>query len=111
MRVPTRKGSESVFGIGVQEMLLVGLLFLVIFGLSKLHTIARDFGRFVNEARRSVEEFKDGFVSEDEGGREPAKTMDPEVNRELEGNIPREEPAVVIRSDPRNEEISNNRSM
>ena len=111
MRVPTRKGSESVFGIGVQEMLLVGLLFLVIFGPSKLPTIARDFGRFVNEARRSVEEFTDGFVSENGGGREPAKTMNLEVNRKLEGNISREKPAVVIRSDPRNEEISNNRSM
>jgi sec-independent protein translocase protein TatB len=85
-------------------MLLVGLLFLVIFGPDKLPDVARDIGRFVNEARRSVEEFKDGFVSEDEAGRKPAKTGDPEVNRELERNLPREEAAVVIRTDPRNEQ-------
>ena len=85
-------------------MLLVGALFLVVFGPDKLSDVARDIGRFVNEARRSVEEFKDGFVSEDEAGRKPAKTGDPEVNRELERNLPREEAAVVIRTDPRNEQ-------
>ena len=53
-----------MFGIGVQEMLLVGLLFLVIFGPSKLPEMARDLGRFVNEALRSVEEFKEDLVSE-----------------------------------------------
>jgi Tat protein translocase TatB subunit len=46
------------FGIGFQELLIVGILFLILFGPSKLPQMARDLGRFVNEARRSVDEFK-----------------------------------------------------
>lgn len=46
------------FGIGFQELLVVGILFLILFGPSKLPQMARDLGRFVNEARRSVDEFK-----------------------------------------------------
>ncbi len=87
-----------MFGIGVQEMVLVGLLFLVIFGPSKLPDMARDLGRFVNEARRSVEEFKEDLVSEEEGGREPRKGRGPEASRELEENVRHEEVAVVDQS-------------
>jgi TatA/E family protein of Tat protein translocase len=58
-----------VFGIGVQEMVIVGLLFLVIFGPSKVPDMVQDLGRVVNEARRSVDEFKEDLVSEEEDGR------------------------------------------
>jgi sec-independent protein translocase protein TatB len=54
-----------VFGIGGQEMIIIGLLFLVIFGPSKLPQMARDLGRFVNEARRSVDEFKGELMLDD----------------------------------------------
>lgn len=47
-----------MFGIGTQEMVIIGLLFLVIFGPGKLPGMARDFGRFVSGARRHVDEFK-----------------------------------------------------
>jgi Tat protein translocase TatB subunit len=55
-----------VFGIGGQELIIIGLLFLVIFGPSKLPHMARDLGRFVNEARRSVDEFKGELMLDDE---------------------------------------------
>ena len=89
-----------MFGIGVQETLLVGLLFLVIFGLSKLPGMARDLGRFVSEARRSVEALKADLAHEQEGGREPRKGRNPEINRELAENVPREEVAAIDRSTP-----------
>ena len=54
-----------MFGIGMQEMVIVGLLLLVIFGPKKLPAMARDVGRFVSDARRSVEEFKEDLVSEE----------------------------------------------
>ncbi len=54
-----------VFGIGGQELVIIGLLFLVIFGPNKLPQMARDLGRFVNEARRSVDEFKSELISGD----------------------------------------------
>jgi TatA/E family protein of Tat protein translocase len=40
-----------MFGIGPQELIIIGLLVLVIFGPKKLPGMAKDLGRFVNEAR------------------------------------------------------------
>ena len=54
------------FWIGFQEVLVIGVLFLILFGPSKLPQMARDLGRFVNEARRSVDEFKSELVAGDE---------------------------------------------
>ena len=54
------------FGVGFQEMVIIGLLFLVLFGPSKLPQMARDLGRFVNEARRSIDEFKEELTAEHE---------------------------------------------
>ncbi len=88
-----------MFGVGVQEMVLIGLLFLVIFGPSKLPQMARDLGGFVNEARRSVEEFKDELMIEEDNGQEPRKGRKPEVSWGLE----REEVSAVERSDRRTE--------
>jgi Tat protein translocase TatB subunit len=55
-----------VFGIGGQELIIIGLLFLVIFGPSKLPQMARDLGKFVTEARRSMDEFKGELLSDDD---------------------------------------------
>ena len=55
-----------MFGIGGQEMIIIGLLFLVIFGPSKLPQMARDLGKFVNEARRSMDEFKGELPSDED---------------------------------------------
>ena len=55
-----------MFGIGPEEMVVIGLLFLVIFGPSKTTSMARDLGRFIKEAQHSVEEFKAEFLSEEQ---------------------------------------------
>ncbi len=86
----------------MQEMVIVGLLFLVIFGPSKLPAIARDLGRFVSEARRSVEEFKEDLVSEEE---ELRKSRDPEASRNPEENVGREEEAAIESSAQRTERL------
>jgi sec-independent protein translocase protein TatB len=52
------------FGVGFQEMVIIALLFLVLFGPNKLPQMARDLGRFVNEARRSIDEFKEELTAE-----------------------------------------------
>ena len=83
----------------MQEMVIVGLLFLVIFGPSKLPAMARDLGRFVSEARRSVEEFKEDLVSEEDGGQELRKSRDPEEN------VGREEEAAIESSAQRTERL------
>jgi Tat protein translocase TatB subunit len=55
-----------VFGIGGQELIIIGLLFLVIFGPNKLPQMARDLGKFVTEARRSMDEFKGELLSDED---------------------------------------------
>ena len=76
-------------GVGVQEMVFIGLLFLVIFGPSKLPQMARDLGQFVNEARRAVDEFKEDLILEEEDGRNPEES----------GGLEREEASEVERSE------------
>jgi Sec-independent protein translocase protein TatA len=56
-----------VFGVGPQEVLVIVLLLLVVFGPGKAVSLARDLGRFASEARGQVEEFKDELLhGEDE---------------------------------------------
>ncbi len=52
------------FGIGFQEMVLIGVMFLILFGPNKLPQMARDLGRFVNDARRAVDDFKEELTAD-----------------------------------------------
>jgi sec-independent protein translocase protein TatB len=62
-----------MFGLGGSEIVIIGLLFLLIFGPSKLPQMARDIGRFVGEARRSIDEFKDELTIEPDPDEKPAR--------------------------------------
>ena len=78
-----------MFGIGAQEMVIVGLLFLVVFGPSKLPGMARDFGRFVNQARGHIDEFKSELTStEDSGSSEPQRGDRADVDQSRPGREP-----------------------
>jgi Sec-independent protein translocase protein TatA len=55
-----------MFGIGSEELVVIGLLFLVVFGPGKAASMARDLSRFVTKARDSVEEFKGELISAEE---------------------------------------------
>ena len=91
-----------MFGIGMQEMVIIGVLLLVVFGPGKLPGMARDVGRFVNEARRSVEEFKEDLTSEEGDGREPRERKYPLASGAREEGR-HDEDAAVARSAPPNE--------
>ena len=63
-----------MLGVGGSEIIVIALIFLVIFGPNSLPKMARDLGRFVTEARRAVDDFKDEITSaadddEDDGKR------------------------------------------
>ncbi len=75
-----------MFGIGPQELVLIALLFLLIFGPGKLPSMARDFGRFVTGVNRSVEEFKSefGFGDELEESRLAVEDLIDEANLDVE---------------------------
>jgi sec-independent protein translocase protein TatB len=62
-----------MFGIGGQEILIIGLIFLVVFGPSKLPQMARDLGRFVSDARRSMDEFKSELISDEDEDSRPKR--------------------------------------
>src|SRR5215216_1184107 len=52
-----------MFGVGPQEVVIIVGLVLIIFGPAKAAGIARDLGRWVNEAHRPVEELKEELAS------------------------------------------------
>jgi Tat protein translocase TatB subunit len=55
-----------MFGVGPQEMVIIGLIFLVIFGPGSLPKMARDVGRFVSESRRAIEDFKEELTASED---------------------------------------------
>ena len=65
-----------MFGIGPQELMLIGVLILIIFGPMKAAGMARKLGHFVKEANHTVEDFKEELLSEEE---------DKEARRTVEG--------------------------
>jgi Sec-independent protein translocase protein TatA len=69
-------------------MVFIGLLFLIIFGPSKLPQMARELGQFVNEARRAVDGFKEDLILEEEDGRKPEESgrLEREEASEVEGS-------------------------
>lgn len=62
-----------MFGVGPSELVIVALLFLVIFGPSKLPQMARDAGRLMTEARRAMDDFKEELTSADGDNKEEQK--------------------------------------
>ena len=54
---------KPMLGVGGSEIVFIALIFLIIFGPGSLPKMARDVGRFVTEARRAVDEFKEEITS------------------------------------------------
>ena len=71
-----------MLGIGGSEIVIIALLVLIIFGPSKLPQMARDIGRFVGEARRSIDEFKEELTAEyDEDDKENKESKGKSLKR------------------------------
>jgi len=58
-----------VFGVGAQEVVIIVLVLLIVFGPAKMGQMARDVGKVAYGARRSLEEFKSELSSADEDDR------------------------------------------
>ena len=50
-----------MFGIGGQEIVIIVVVLLIVFGPAKLEHMAKEVGRFAYKARASMEEFKEEF--------------------------------------------------
>lgn len=60
-----------MFGVGPQEVMVIVLLLLVVFGPGKAVSMARDLGRLTNEARGQMEDFKDEILGGEQSRDEP----------------------------------------
>ncbi len=69
-----------MFGIGPGELAVIAVLFLVIFGPDKVPQMARDIGKFTNEARRAIEDFREDItqMNDDEDDDEDSYAEDDE---------------------------------
>ena len=74
-----------MFGVGMQELLVIGLIALLIFGPHRLPQMARDLGRLANEVRGSLDPFRDELSSEEEG---EADEVQLEVEETKEERVP-----------------------
>jgi TatA/E family protein of Tat protein translocase len=87
-----------VFGIGFQELLVILVIALLVFGPKRLPELARSLGRGLAEFRRASSELRDQLNVE-----EPAPPKAPAAPRELAspatpspaGAAPQPEPAQV----------------
>lgn len=53
-----------MFGLGMQELIVIFVLALLIFGPKKLPEIGRSLGRSLAEFKRASEELKEGLAAE-----------------------------------------------
>lgn len=49
----------AVFGIGMQELLIILLILLLLFGASKLPELARSMGKALKEFKKGTKEVED----------------------------------------------------
>jgi Sec-independent protein translocase protein TatA len=77
-----------MFGIGPQEVVVIVLLLLVVFGPGKAMSMVRDLGRFVSEARSQIEEFKDELL---DGGEDQDELANGSSNNYITNEIDKRE--------------------
>jgi len=74
-----------LFGVGMQELVVILVLVLILFGPRRLPEIGRAIGKTVRQLRRATQDFREAIEQE------PPEEIRKEVEKKLSENISREE--------------------
>ena len=74
-----------MFGVGTQELVIILVLVLILFGPRKLPEIGRAIGKAMRELKRTTQDFREAIEQE------PPEEIRKEVEKKLTENISREE--------------------
>jgi len=80
-----------MFGMGMQELIVIFVIALLVFGPKKLPEIGRSLGRGLAEFKRASEELKEGLAAELAAEEERAR---PAAREEPQGTTPETPPAA-----------------
>ncbi len=81
-----------MFDVGMQELVVILVLVLILFGPRRLPEIGRSIGKAVRELKRTTEDFREAIEQE------PPEDVRKEVERKLSENISREDDGENIES-------------
>ncbi len=81
-----------MFGVGMQELVVILVLALILFGPRRLPEIGRAIGKTVRQLRRATQDFREAIEQE------PPEEIRREVEKKLSENISREEDGKDIES-------------
>lgn len=87
-----------MFDIGLQEMLVIGVLALLVFGPSKLPELGRMFGRAMREFRRASDEFRSTVETNlqiNEPDLVPSPIIEPAPTTDAVATLPSEQEATT----------------
>ncbi len=81
-----------MFGLGMQELIVIFVIALLIFGPKKLPELGRSLGRGLAEFKRASEELKEGLAAELAAEEERAR---PAAHEEPQGTTPETPPVAA----------------
>lgn len=77
-----------MFGMGMQELIVIFVIALLVFGPSKLPELGRSLGRAMAEFKRASEELKEGLTAELSSEEEKASTPTREEQHAAHADTP-----------------------
>lgn len=85
-----------MFGLGLSEILFLGVLALIVIGPKQLPELARNLGRFLNELKRATDGLTDDLKSQTriDFDLKSRRLRDPEDLLEKKDDKPSDEPVI-----------------